>query len=245
VSELLTQKATSVAIAAPKDAEGTSGAAAIAAQLAKSHIPTKTVTYDPSSNSFGSVATEVLASKPKAVVELGGADGAALTSALIKAGAVPASLVAGPNMLTPALAQAVDPAKVSAVNGMYVAGPGGDANFDSRVGQTTSNSLLDAAQSYDCAVIIALGAEEAKSTDPSAFASHIADVTTGSHRCTTYALCLALLRQGKSIAYVGHAGPLRLNAQNQPTSAREILGYFNNGYLGQADFYDSPISGSS
>ena len=54
----------------------------------------------------------------------------------------------------------------------------------------------------------------------------------------------ALLQQGKTIAYVGHAGPLRLSAHNAPTSAREILGYFNNDYLGQATYQDYPIGSS-
>jgi hypothetical protein len=53
------------------------------------------------------------------------------------------------------------------------------------------------------------------------------------------------MRQGKTIAYVGHAGPLRLNSHNEPTSAREILGYYNNDYLGQAQYQDYPITGSS
>jgi branched-chain amino acid transport system substrate-binding protein len=244
VSELLTQKATSVVIAEPNDSANSDLASAITNQLNKNHVTTSTVNYDPNSSSFGSVATQVLASKPKAVVELAGAEGPALTSALLQAGVAARSIVGGPSMFTPTLPGAVDAAKTSILNGLNVAGPGGDSVFDARIGQTTANNLLDAAQAYDCAVIMALAAEEAKSTDPSAFASHIADVTRGSHQCTTYPLCVALLRQGKTIAYVGHAGPLRLSAHNAPTSAREILGYFNNDYLGQATYQDYPIGSS-
>ena len=61
-------------------------------------------------------------------------------------------------MLTPTLQQTVHAAKASSLDNLYVAGPAGDAAFDARVGQTTGNDMLDAAQSYDCAVIIALAA---------------------------------------------------------------------------------------
>lgn len=234
-------KPKSVVIAAPNTADGSSLATAVEQQLNRNHIPSTTVTYDSNSSSFDSVAQQVLASKPKAVVALAGEEGASLVSSLLKAGAVPAAIVGGPGMFTPTLPTAVDPGKPSAINNMFVVGSGGDAFFDSRVGRTTGSNLLDAAQAYDCAVIIALAAEQAKSTDPSAFAGNIQGVTTGSHKCPTFALCAALVRAGKSIAYVGHAGPLRLNGQNQPTSARELLGFFDGDYLSQASYQDYPI----
>jgi branched-chain amino acid transport system substrate-binding protein len=245
VSELLTQKAKTAAIAAPNTVEGRSVAKAVASQLRSNGVQTSTVTYDPSAASFDSVVHQVLAAKSDDVVELAGAEGPALTGALIDAGVAPAAIVGGPGMLTPSLPRTVHTEQPSKLDNLYVAGPAGDAAFDARVGQTTGNDLLDAAQSYDCAVIIALAAQEAKSTDPGTFASHIRDVTTGANRCSTFALCAALLRQGKSVAYAGHAGPLRLNSRNEPTSAREILGYFDNGYLAQAQYRDYPISGSS
>ena len=245
VSELLTKKAKTAVIAAPNTAQGRKAAKAVVARLRGNGVQTATVTYDPSATSFGSVANQVLAAKSEDVVELPGAEGPALTGALIDAGVAPTAIVGGPGMLTPSLQQTVHTAKPSSLDNLYVAGPAGDAAFDARVGLATGNDLLDAAQSYDCAIIIALAAEEAKSADPGTFASHIRDVTTGANRCSTFALCATLLRQGKSVAYAGHAGPLRLNARNEPTSAREILGYFDNGYLAQAQYRDYPISGSS
>ena len=244
VNELLTQKVPSAVIAEPNNSESSALATAVGNQLSKHHVTANTVTYDPASNDFGPVATQILAAKPKSVVVLAGAEGPALIKALIAAGAAPGAIIGGPGLFTPTLVSAVAGSKASVLNGLYVAAPGGSAEFDARIGQTTANNLLDAAQAYDCAVIVSLAAEEAKSADPSVFASHIAGVTTGSHACTTYPLCSALLRQGKTIAYVGPAGPLRLNAQNEPTNAREILGYFNNGYLGQATSHDYPVSGS-
>jgi branched-chain amino acid transport system substrate-binding protein len=244
VAELVTQKVPSVVIAEPNSAESSSLATAISDQLKAHHVPTTTVTYDPNASDFGPVATQILAHKPKSVALLAGPEGPALMKALIGAGAAPGAIIGGPGLFTPTLVSSVG-GKPSTLNGMYVAGPGGSATFDAVVGQTTGNDLLGGAQAYDCAVIIALAAEEAKSTDPSVFASHIEDVTTGAHPCGTYPLCKALLGQGKTIAYSGAAGPLRLNSQNEPTSAREVLGYFNNAYLGQATYRDYPISASS
>jgi hypothetical protein len=77
------------------------------------------------------------------------------------------------------------------------------------------------------------------------FASNIRDVTTGANRCTAFPLCAALLRKGKSVAHADHARPLRLKSQYELTSAREILGYFNNRYLARERHRDDPTSGSS
>ena len=151
----------------------------------------------------------------------------------------------GPGLFTPTLPKAVDPSNPHAIDNMFVVGPGGDTFFDARVGGTTGSNLLDAAQSYDCAVILALAAEQAKSTDPGAIAGNIQGVTTGTHRCPTFALCAALVRRGKSIAYQGHAGPLELDGQNKPTSARELIGFFDGNYLSQASYEDYPIPSGS
>jgi hypothetical protein len=97
---------------------------------------------------------------------------------------------------------------------------------------------------------MSLAAEEAESTNSATFASYIRDVTTGDDRCSTFALCAALLRQGKSVAYAGVArsSPVQFPARtshHEPTSATEIRGYFIDGYLARAQYRDDPISGSS
>lgn len=60
-----------------------------------------------------------------------------------------------------------------------------------------------AGESYDAAVISALAAEVARSTEPAAIAAQINGVTTGGTECETPRDCLNLIRAGRDIAYRG------------------------------------------
>jgi ABC-type branched-subunit amino acid transport system substrate-binding protein len=60
-----------------------------------------------------------------------------------------------------------------------------------------------AGESYDAVVISALAAQAAGTTNPKAIAEQINGVTVGGTSCETPQTCLALLKQGKDIAYRG------------------------------------------
>jgi branched-chain amino acid transport system substrate-binding protein len=59
---------------------------------------------------------------------------------------------------------------------------------------------------YDSTVILALAMQEAKSTDPSKYVSHIRSVANDGARCLSYAACKKLLDQGKNIDFDGASG---------------------------------------
>jgi branched-chain amino acid transport system substrate-binding protein len=73
------------------------------------------------------------------------------------------------------------------------------------------------AASYDGVVSFALAMVAAKSVDPSVYEAFIAKVTTPGHGAiavSTYAQGVAALKAGKTIDYVGAAGPMVFNQHN-------------------------------
>ncbi len=62
---------------------------------------------------------------------------------------------------------------------------------------------LFAAETYDAMMISALAAQQAGTVEPTKVAQYINGVTSGDIACRTFQSCLALARDGKSIAYRG------------------------------------------
>ncbi|MFM9083294.1 MAG: ABC transporter substrate-binding protein [Actinomycetota bacterium] len=75
-----------------------------------------------------------------------------------------------------------------------------------------------AAETYDSVVIIALAVEKALD-DGIAYASEINGVTRDGEKCTDYASCLALVKDGKDIDYDGVSGPLEFAGNGEPLKA--------------------------
>lgn len=74
-------------------------------------------------------------------------------------------------------------------------------------------------ESYDATVLSALAAEAAKSDNGVALSKKIKEVSEGGEKCTTYADCLALLKDGKDIDYDGVSGPVDMNDTGSPSKA--------------------------
>ncbi len=70
-------------------------------------------------------------------------------------------------------------------------------------------------ESYDSAVIIALAAQVA-GDDGSKAAAEIVNVTKGGEKCSSYADCLALVKDGKDIDYEGVSGPTDMSGNGEP-----------------------------
>ncbi|WP_433876358.1 ABC transporter substrate-binding protein [Sinomonas atrocyanea] len=84
------------------------------------------------------------------------------------------------------------------------------------------SSLKDysyAGESWDAVNLIALAAEEAKSTKGVEIAKHLKDVSEGGEKCGDFASCVTLLRQGKDIDYDGKSGPVTFSDAGDPTEA--------------------------
>lgn len=76
-----------------------------------------------------------------------------------------------------------------------------------------------AGESYDAVNLIALAAEEAKSTKGVDIAKHLKDVSEGGEKCNNFASCVTLLRNGKDIDYDGQSGPVTFSDAGDPTEA--------------------------
>jgi branched-chain amino acid transport system substrate-binding protein len=117
-----------------------------------------------------------------------------------------------------ALGEATGPGLLKGMKGTTPETDVGD-KFRARL-KKVDPKLIDfnyAGESYDAVVISALAASKAKSTNGKGIAANIVAVTTGGTECTTFKTCLALLDEGKAIAYKGPTGNLALNAAGDPT----------------------------
>ena len=86
---------------------------------------------------------------------------------------------------------------------------------------SATKSTNFAPESYDAVMLVALAAQKAGSTDPSAIRDNLAAVSgaNGGDTCSTFKDCLALLEDGKDIHYEGQAGGGPLTDKNEPSSA--------------------------
>ncbi len=74
-------------------------------------------------------------------------------------------------------------------------------------------------ESYDATILTALAAEAAESDNGVALAKKIQEVSEGGEKCTAYADCLALLKDGKDIDFDGVSGPVDMNETGSPSKA--------------------------
>jgi len=74
-------------------------------------------------------------------------------------------------------------------------------------------------EAYDSVVVTALAAEQARSAVGTAVAPYINGVTAGGDKCTDFASCIALVKQGKDIDYDGVTGPLAFTQAGEPSRA--------------------------
>lgn len=84
----------------------------------------------------------------------------------------------------------------------------GDMSYSAQFGGVT-------AALHDCVNLVALAAEAAGSVEPAEIAARMPEVSAGGRECTGYADCLARVRAGEDIAYVGPRGPLTWDDDNR------------------------------
>ncbi|UVJ40664.1 ABC transporter substrate-binding protein [Arthrobacter sp. CJ23] len=86
-----------------------------------------------------------------------------------------------------------------------------------------------AGESYDAVNLIALASEAAKSTKGTDIAAKLKDVSAVGDKCSDFASCVTLLRNGKDIDYDGQSGPVTFSDAGDPTEA----------YIGIYEYEDS------
>ena len=76
-----------------------------------------------------------------------------------------------------------------------------------------------AGESYDAVNLIALASEAAKSVKGTDIAQQLKAVSEGGEKCTGFASCVTLLRDGKDIDYDGYSGPITFTDAGDPSEA--------------------------
>ncbi len=74
-------------------------------------------------------------------------------------------------------------------------------------------------ESYDATIMSALAAEAAKNDSGEAIASELIKISRDGEKCTTFADCVKLIKDGKDIDYDGVSGPVDLNKTGSPSKA--------------------------
>ncbi len=211
-----------VAIVARSDAYGQSIGNSLAAILQAAGLQPSVVGYNPRRVTFTGTAQEVAAIQPDLSILVTYEEGANLLSALVTAGLDPARMIGLDAFFQPRIADlATAGTDASAVDGFRALGSMGNKAFLERLYEDDPNGqVANAAQAYDCAVILSLATAAVDAGDADSVAEALIDVTGDGVTCTTYADCLDKLDAGENINYDGVSGQIQLDENGDPTFAR-------------------------
>lgn len=195
-------------------------------------------TYDPKATDFNATVQNIVAKKPDAVVVVAFEEGKQIIQGLIEAGLTPQKIgMYGADGLRNAdLAKLVSPKDPSKLAGFKGTAPASadNPNFikDLKAFDTSLKEVQFAPQVYDCVNIMALAAEQAKSTNANDFKKFVNGITKDGEKCTTFADCKKLIDAGKDIDYDGASGPLDFTDAGEPGSASiEVYEFDKSGTL--------------
>jgi branched-chain amino acid transport system substrate-binding protein len=211
--------------------------AAVAAIKAAGGDVLATPTYDTEATNYDALVSGIRNAKPDAVVLISFGEAAQILKGLIEAGLGPnkIGIFGADGERSEDLPKQVDPGNPNVLDGMMGTAPASAANQtflkDLKAFDTSLNTEQYAPQVFDCAVTVALAAEEAKSTDPSKIKEHVIDVTKGGTTCASFADCKKLLDKGTDINYDGVSGPLDFDEHGEPASASIEVWQFKSGKL--------------
>jgi branched-chain amino acid transport system substrate-binding protein len=195
-------------------------------------------TYDPKATDFNATVQNIVAKKPDAVVVIAFEEGKQIIQGLIEAGLTPQKIgMYGADGLRNAdLAKLVSPKDPSKLAGFKGTAPASADNptfiDDLKKFDTSMKEVQFAPQVYDCVNIIALAAEQAKSTNAQDFKKFVNGITKDGEKCKSFADCKKLIDAGKDIDYDGASGPLDFTEAGEPGSASiEVYEFDKSGTL--------------
>jgi branched-chain amino acid transport system substrate-binding protein len=211
-----------VAIVARNDAYGQSIGNSLAAILQSAGLQPSVVGYNPRRVTFAGTAEEVAAIQPDLSILVTYEEGANLLSALLTAGLDPATMIGLDAFFQPRIADLATAGRdVSAVDGFQALGSMGNKAFLERLYEDDPNGQVsNAAQAYDCAIMLSLATAAVDAGDADDLAQAMIDVTGDGVTCTTYADCLEKLNAGENINYDGVSGQIQIDENGDPTFAR-------------------------
>ena len=194
---------------------------------------TTTVLYNPDAANFDGDVQKAADSSPDAVAVIGfNDDGAKIINTMIGKGIGPSKMpiYTADGMQGSKFATTVDPADPSKVNGIKgtapAASPAGVESPFQATFKATGVDPIFSAYYYDCTILMALAAEQAKSDDGAKIKAAFAKNLEGSTDCNTYKDCLAALAAGKTIHYRGASSTFdKWNKTEPATGAYEVWSY--------------------
>jgi ABC-type branched-subunit amino acid transport system substrate-binding protein len=196
--------------------------------------------YDPYATNHDRDIQRAKAKNPDAIVLIGFRETARILAAMISQGLGPQNkrVYGTPANMSNTLARQVNPQDQGVLTGMKGIQPyAGSEAFVARL-KEVSPGLVDftyAPHAYDAVVITALAAAIARTDAPAAIAQQINGVARGGEKCTSYAACIALVKQGRDIDYDGASGSLEFADVGEPSSATYVISEF------QADGSVKPV----
>ncbi len=197
--------------------------------------------YEPNAREDDTIVQRTKAKNPDAIVLIGFTESAQILAKMAKEGIGPKSkrVYGSDSNMTNTLASQVNPQDPGVLSGMKGILPdtGGEA-FVKRLKEANPGlkDLTYAPQAYDAVVITVLAAAVAGTDEPAAIAKEINDVTKTGEKCTSFAACMTLVKDGKDIDYDGPSGPLEFADAGEPCSIKYVISEI------QADGTVKPLS---
>lgn len=221
-----------VAIVARSDDYGLSVGNGLASVLQAGGLTPSVVGYNSRRVTFEETAAQVAAIGADVTILISFEEGANLLMSLLSAGIDPTTMVGLDGFFAPRIGTMAGGSNPASVDGFTVLGTTGDRAFLERLIADDSNGQVAyAAQAYDCAIVLALAAEQVESARSATLALAIQDVTAGGVNCTTYSDCHAKLAANEDIDYDGPSGRLAIDEHGDPTSVRFTTGRIQGGKL--------------
>ncbi len=192
--------------------------------------------FDFEAVSFEAEAQKAAATGAEAVVLIAFDEGTQLIRSLIERNMGPddVEFYISDGLSTEDLGEIVSPSNPSAIAGIVsvVASSTPSTGEDTFLSRLTAydSSITEFSfsnHSYDAVVVMALAALAANSIDPSVYVSEVNGVTKDGEKCSLFAECADLIKEGKNIDYDGASGPLEFLEPGEPGSGAFDVFRFN------------------
>jgi branched-chain amino acid transport system substrate-binding protein len=206
----------STAIINPDDQYGRDFARQLATTLREEDTQVPAVTsYDATAKDISAVVTTALQDHPASVAVIGPADaGGKIIAGLEAAGTSPKSIFVTDGMREADLFDQVEPGHPESVSGIQGTSPSTvspNAWFNDAFNAYAPGAQnLYAAYAYDCANLIALAAQTARTDDPTVFVADMAPTSRNGVSCRNFTDCAPILADGRNIDLNGASGRIDL-----------------------------------
>src|SRR5262249_51578340 len=172
---------------------------------------TAVTTYDATATDFSDVVTAALDNRPASVAVIGLPDaGGKIIAGLEAAGTSPKSIFVTDGLRQADLFEQVQPGHPESVAGIQGVSPSTTSSSswftDAFRAYAPAAQNLYAAYAYDCANLIALAADTARSDDPTLFVGEMASTSRNGLSCRNFPDCAPILADGRNIDLNGASG---------------------------------------